>query len=1024
MTSQYHSPGPEELLAHAEWARALARRLVGDASTADDVVQDTWVAALRRPPRAGDPVRPWLGRVLQNVVHQRQRSEGRRTHREREASRSEALPSAAELTQRTEAQRSLMDALLELDEQLRTVVLLRYFEGLSSAEIARRQGLPAGTVRWRLKSGLDELRVILEERAGGRGADWCTALVPLLRVPPRSAAATMGTGATLKALIAMKLFSKTLAIAVFLMGGAFLLRAAGVLTWSGPTPREAVQFRPLEFPQVSTLVDAAVPVAGADAARAAVDEAQPEPREAAVPTALVRARFVDSTGTPVGGVRAELWPTRKAALVTSGADGRVELAAVLYNWNMGAELRFSHPRHASDKLEFIPRDRGMDLGDLVLHPGGALHGSVVDPDGLPVAGCGVTVYGRAVSESSVGGMRVSRRSGLGAGKTTTDAEGRFSLGGLLAGDVRVLAETPDKLHKGESGLVEVRQGEESYGLVILAKPVPQTERIEGIVLDPEGRPVPLASVDARYRSFWSSGSMGVTADREGRFRILVLSSADHTLVAEDPRDRWGPVRIEGVEPGELALELRFADLGSFQVRLVDAAGQPLERASLAVRLVDDYDVLEWRSNIELEEGLASLRLPAESFRLEVKADGYDKLQAGPFGPSSMSGVLELALEALPGVTGTVTADGEPLEGASVTVHLRARGRTLHNGFPVNFEPKPKSRATTDAEGRFALTVRESGSYIVRAELGGSGMALAPTELELPDLDPKLGRAGIELELGPGGVLEGRVVAPGGERTSTVVAISRGDGNARTQRVPAGGTFRFEGLTPGRWLVVRRESELVSGSRTTSSESSTPWRELPWSCEVFEGRTTIHDLVLGETETARLEGHLTLDQPLPRNCVAALIPLEDDAGSLVSGSYDEQLDREGAFALDALEGRYRLTVSLGPGAPVLLEELTIGAGTTAWNRELETGALTIEGLVPPTDTDRAPLLLVWEGPGGLWALAPLTADEEGRAHIPLFPAGSVRVVRAVRGLSGDPRAFPVLLELEVSAGETTRARIDG
>src|SRR5205814_10341316 len=49
---------PEELLAHAGWVRALARELVRDASTADDLVQETWLAALRHPPRAGSSMRP------------------------------------------------------------------------------------------------------------------------------------------------------------------------------------------------------------------------------------------------------------------------------------------------------------------------------------------------------------------------------------------------------------------------------------------------------------------------------------------------------------------------------------------------------------------------------------------------------------------------------------------------------------------------------------------------------------------------------------------------------------------------------------------------------------------------------------------------------------------------------------------------------------------------------------------------------------------------------------------------------
>ena len=45
----------ETLLRHSEWAQALARRLVSDDATADDVVQEAWLAALRRPPRLGSP---------------------------------------------------------------------------------------------------------------------------------------------------------------------------------------------------------------------------------------------------------------------------------------------------------------------------------------------------------------------------------------------------------------------------------------------------------------------------------------------------------------------------------------------------------------------------------------------------------------------------------------------------------------------------------------------------------------------------------------------------------------------------------------------------------------------------------------------------------------------------------------------------------------------------------------------------------------------------------------------------------
>lgn len=48
-------PRIDELLAHADWVNALARRLAADAGRADDLAQDTWVAALRKRPAFSVP---------------------------------------------------------------------------------------------------------------------------------------------------------------------------------------------------------------------------------------------------------------------------------------------------------------------------------------------------------------------------------------------------------------------------------------------------------------------------------------------------------------------------------------------------------------------------------------------------------------------------------------------------------------------------------------------------------------------------------------------------------------------------------------------------------------------------------------------------------------------------------------------------------------------------------------------------------------------------------------------------------
>ena len=161
----------DELLEHAGWTRALAVRLLGDADDADDVVQETWLSALRLPPQRRHALRPWIATVVRNLV----RSEGRRRQRARNRERqvveqigAATVPSSEELLSQVQTERALAALVLDLPEPYRHTVILRYHHGKSAADIARAEDIPEGTVRWRLKYGLDQLRQRFDERSGGR----------------------------------------------------------------------------------------------------------------------------------------------------------------------------------------------------------------------------------------------------------------------------------------------------------------------------------------------------------------------------------------------------------------------------------------------------------------------------------------------------------------------------------------------------------------------------------------------------------------------------------------------------------------------------------------------------------------------------------------------------------------------------------------------------------------------------------------------------------------------------------------
>ena len=96
----------DELLTEREWLTRLARRLVADSGAADDLVQETWLTALTRPPHHRRGIRGWLATVLRNRARDdwdREQREDRRARRSAPAAPSDDpadIVARAELEQR------------------------------------------------------------------------------------------------------------------------------------------------------------------------------------------------------------------------------------------------------------------------------------------------------------------------------------------------------------------------------------------------------------------------------------------------------------------------------------------------------------------------------------------------------------------------------------------------------------------------------------------------------------------------------------------------------------------------------------------------------------------------------------------------------------------------------------------------------------------------------------------------------------------------------------------------------------
>ena len=151
---------------HAPLLLALGRRILGNEAEAEDLVHDVLLEAWRRAetyqPTRGT-VRAWL------VVRARSRALDRLKSAPRTKSVSVSAPDFDRMPgtddpSTTADQQKLRGAISELPKEQLEVLLLGYYQGLTSREIAEHLQLPVGTVKSRVAAALSKLRVDLTER--------------------------------------------------------------------------------------------------------------------------------------------------------------------------------------------------------------------------------------------------------------------------------------------------------------------------------------------------------------------------------------------------------------------------------------------------------------------------------------------------------------------------------------------------------------------------------------------------------------------------------------------------------------------------------------------------------------------------------------------------------------------------------------------------------------------------------------------------------------------------------------------
>ncbi len=161
---------------HAALVHTFALRILRERGEAEEVVQDVFVQVWRQAETystdRGSP-EAWLVMMTRSRGIDKLRSRRRRDEMVRPAENPDRLPELAVLESASgpaEARATLGGALADLPAAQRSVLELAYFDGLTQSEIAARLGEPLGTVKTRMRSGLERLRGLLAARSGAERA--------------------------------------------------------------------------------------------------------------------------------------------------------------------------------------------------------------------------------------------------------------------------------------------------------------------------------------------------------------------------------------------------------------------------------------------------------------------------------------------------------------------------------------------------------------------------------------------------------------------------------------------------------------------------------------------------------------------------------------------------------------------------------------------------------------------------------------------------------------------------------------
>jgi protocatechuate 3,4-dioxygenase beta subunit len=445
------------------------------------------------------------------------------------------------------------------------------------------------------------------------------------------------------------------------------------------------------------------------------------------------------------------------------------------------------------------------------------------------------------------------------GQATSDEAGRFTFQGIEEGTYELSVSGEDYANLQQTLRVVAPR---PAPLKLVLRPLPV---VTGRLLRPDGTPLAQApvqvflridgiSVDRISEGRGGGGNWEITTDAQGRYRVPLRSPGRATLVFVVPDvggERVAFTVPEGEDVVRPDVTLRPLASARGQVRR-QGTGEPIAKANVAVYILAGSSI----ADVTDEEGRFTFRnLVGGTLRLRASAPDYlPCLQRIPAEPGQEVADVICELRPCPSLRGRLRGpDGQPLAGITAQVDIATLDRSEESKVTTDAEGKfsvtlknpgrkkvwaasrlnapNQVRTTTDREGRFSFADLPRGTYRVFAEADGrANLTLADVSVtgETP--------AAVALRLPVGGRIAGRVVGPDGQPVADAHVSTEASG--RTWEPPENG------------LTLRRTSTDETGHFELSRLAPGAYRVTVWA----EGlrKQTSAPVTVQEGETAPLE----------------------------------------------------------------------------------------------------------------------------------------------------------------------------